>query len=168
MVRAFFWELFKAILQKKNRILIVTYITIGVSSGRESEEGEIVLRFKKPCASHKDCQVFLLYLLIASHEGQQTAARAAAHCPNQKRQLLLRTAAAFGAGCPSGVYIYGQIDWPWRFFIWDLPYGAIYCFSHIIVSILSLSQDLTSALIFKRSKPTSTLSCPILDGNRCT
>ena len=39
-------EVFEAILPNKRQELIVTYVTIGVSSGRESEEGEIVLRFK--------------------------------------------------------------------------------------------------------------------------
>ena len=48
------------------KILIVTYITIGVFSGREFEERKIILRFNFALAI-KGCRKYFLYFLIILH-----------------------------------------------------------------------------------------------------
>ena len=70
-VQAFFCKLFEAILQKKNRILIITYITIGVSSGRESKEGEIVLQLSLALAIKTAKHVLISTNDVAQKDSRQ-------------------------------------------------------------------------------------------------
>ena len=61
--------------EQKKQELIIIYIIIGISSGRESKEGEIVLRFYFALAMKAAKRVFYIYL-IRLHEATARTATA--------------------------------------------------------------------------------------------